>query len=430
MKLERERYSVVFEEAYKLLVAGKPVSCFETKVEVPAIPPPKVVIVDFIAGELTHIVHKTSNVKAIGFASLMASYSYVSFAPVERGGRADFKLKVLDEVTKTGRDPIKVADDLALAFSDDVTQMPGLPKMYHWEYDPQDMKSILKGIMGGVWMGLFDAYDSCDGMIITSPEVYEPHAVAATREWLAETSRPVWAIGPLAMSRTTQQAMSNEEAQSEKSADIRKFLDKTLSKHGEHSAIYASFWPTDPAKIETFVNVLMEKKIPFILSYGSPLAQLSDSFKEKIEQSGLGVLSRWSPQQTILAHPALGWFVTHGGHNSTIEALHSGVPMICWPFAADQPANAVCLTEVHDVAYELLEVRTGNGLKPILRTGKAPANTIEALRAEVLEVLDKAFGDDGARKRANAKKLQQQFDSAWDKDGPASIEMARLLDKI
>ncbi|THH28048.1 hypothetical protein EUX98_g6129, partial [Antrodiella citrinella] len=434
LKLEHERYIIAFTEAYRLLVAEKPVTCFDIKAEFSAVPAPKVVLVDFIAGQLTHTIHKTSNAKAIGFASGMASFAYVSFAPVERGGRADFKLKVLDEVARTGRDPIEVADDLVLTYTDDITQMPGLPKMYHWEYDPQDLKLMLKGILGGVWMGLFDTYDTCDGLIITSPEVYEPHATTATREWLAETSRSVWAIGPLAISTTTQQAMSNEEAQSEKSADIKNFLDNALSKHKAHSVIYISFgsnfWPFEPAKLEMFIDIILEKNMPFILSYGSPLAQLSDSFKEKIEQSGLGVLSRWSPQQTILAHPALGWFVTHAGHNSTIEALHSGVPMICWPFTADQPANAVCLTEVHDVAYELLEVRTGNGLKPILRTGKAPANTMEALRAEVNEVLDKAFGDDGARKRANAKKLQRQFESAWDKDGLASIEMKRFLDTL
>lgn len=110
-----------------------------------------------------------------------------------------------------------------------------------------------------------------------------------------------------------------------------------------------------------------------------------------------------------------------------MEAVASGVPTICWPFHADQPANAVNLTVNHDVAYELLEVRTGNGLKPILRTGKAPLGTLDAMKAEAREVLDKAFGEDGARKRANVKKLQKKIDSAWDKGGSADVDMGRFL---
>lgn len=146
---------------------------------------------------------------------------------------------------------------------------------------------------------------------------------------------------------------------------------------------------------------------------------------------------------------ALGWFVSHCGQNSTLEAVSSGVPVyvlsllqyltqvtdqtsysIAWPFQADQPANAVSLTEKHDVAYELFEVRIGNGLKTIYRTGKTPVGTLDALRAEAHEVLDKAFGEDGARKRANMKELQAKVHSAWDKGGSADVDMEKLLDTL
>lgn len=103
---------------------------------------------------------------------------------------------------------------------------------------------------------------------------------------------------------------------------------------------------------------------------------------------------------------------------------------ICWPFHADQPANAVNVTDIHNIAYELLEVRTGNGLKPRYRTGQAPVGTLNAVREEAHQVLDKAFGEDGAKKRANVKKLQQQVLAAWDKGAPADVEMGRLLDAI
>ena len=72
----------------------------------------------------------------------------------------------------------------------------------------------------------------------------------------------------------------------------------------------------------------------------------------------------------------------------------------------------------------------GNGLKPIYRTGKAPVGTLDAVRAEAHEVLDKAFGEDGQRKRANAQKLKERINAAWDVDGPAYIDMQDFLDRL
>jgi len=433
MKAEQDRYIAAFEIAYKQLIAKETVTCFATQAEFPALPAPKVVVIDFVLGQLAHVIHKHSGATALAFCSGMASFGYMAFAPVERGGRLDFKAKALEEAKKTERPLVEVADDLFHVYTDDVIEVPGLPKMYHYEYDPQDIVHMSKALsMGSIWLGFLEAYIACDGMIITSPEAYEPHAIAATKDWFAENSRSVWAVGPLVISASSQQAVLNEEAQSEKSADIKKFLDNALAERGKLTVLYISFgsvfWPREANQLEAFIDVVIEKEILFIFSYGSPMAQMSDAFKAKIEQSGLGLLSRWSPQQTILTHAALGWFVTHAGHNSTLEGVQAGVPMICWPFSADQPANAVNLAENHDVAYELIEVRTGNGLRPRYRTDKVPLGTVDAIRAETREVLDKAFGEDGARKRVNMKKLQKEVNSAWDKGGSAEVDMSRFLE--
>ena len=84
-----------------------------------------------------------------------------------------------------------------------------------------------------------------------------------------------------------------------------------------------------------------------IFAYASPSANISEQLIEKVKSSGLGMLTKWSPQQFILNHPVLyphclfwlnigtykillqatGWFVSHGGFNGVTESLGSGVPL-------------------------------------------------------------------------------------------------------
>jgi hypothetical protein len=52
-----------------------------------------------------------------------------------------------------------------------------------------------------------------------------------------------------------------------------------------------------------------------------------------------GIFLSWCPHEQVLGHPVTGLFVTHFGWNSTQESIYAGVPMICWPFFAEQMTN-------------------------------------------------------------------------------------------
>ena len=93
--------------------------------------------------------------------------------------------------------------------------------------------------------------------------------------------------------------------------------------------------------------------------------------------------------------------------------------------------NAAHLTTNHKVAYELLEVRTGEyGLKPLYRSGKAPLATVDAVRREAHEVLTSAFGEDGSHKRKNVTALRAATLSSWEKDGTSARNLQTFLDTV
>jgi UDP:flavonoid glycosyltransferase YjiC (YdhE family) len=46
-----------------------------------------------------------------------------------------------------------------------------------------------------------------------------------------------------------------------------------------------------------------------------------------MKESEISMVAPWVPQDAVLAHPAVGWFLTHGGWNSTQEGILAKVPM-------------------------------------------------------------------------------------------------------
>ena len=66
-----------------------------------------------------------------------------------------------------------------------------------------------------------------------------------------------------------------------------------------------------------------------------------------------GKVIGWAPQVTVLAHSAIGGFVSHCGWNSTLESIWYAVPMATWPLFADQQLNAFQLVKDLGLAVEI-----------------------------------------------------------------------------
>ncbi|KAF8044172.1 hypothetical protein BT93_A2219 [Corymbia citriodora subsp. variegata] len=142
-------------------------------------------------------------------------------------------------------------------------------------------------------------------------------------------------------------------------------------------------------------------------------AVLPPEFVEEI--AGRGKLASWCPQEEVLKHRAIRGFLTHSGWNSTLESLCGGVPMVCWPFFAEQQTNCrysctewgigmeidndVKRDEVEGLVRELMEGEKGKEMRKKAIEWKAKAeeammpggssyNKMEKLISEVLSSVD------------------------------------------
>jgi len=115
----------------------------------------------------------------------------------------------------------------------------------------------------------------------------------------------------------------------------------------------------------------------------------------------------------------------------SVQPLPSYAKILFEGFAglsAQAPA-ARRLKESLDVAFELIEVRTGLGLKPEYGGGGMPQGTREAVGNEMRKVIDKCRGEVGKEKRRNAQRLKDELAEAWGEEGVARAGLRRFLGK-
>ncbi|KAI5120745.1 hypothetical protein M0805_007819 [Coniferiporia weirii] len=417
-------------EAYKTLLASGPVVARpDGDVIYDGVKPPQLVILDFFLYDTMNEIRALSE-KAIPIYALQSASAAAAlflFGPERFGGNGDL-LKKLEAITYKDEKAInEEAERIYRRINGELLTIPGLPPMYDHEHSAQ--RFVIDAPIAFLSATVYRFLNECDGAVLNSTPLLEGPAIDAFKQWFGD--RPI--ICPAPHDFPIIKGKKNSTDGSSETLAVLSFLDAALEKHGANSVVYFSFgstwWTTEPEKVWAALNVLIELKVPFLFSLASPFAIMPDDIKNKIESSGIGYTSKWLPQTEILSHRACGWFITHCGHNSVMESLSEGVPLICWPFDVDQPTNAANISYVHNVGYELFEIRSGHGLLPIHRLGgRTPEGTVEAARLEFKDVLTKAMSEDGKVKRANAQRFRDALTKSWEPDGVCWQEVKKIAD--
>lgn len=139
---------------------------------------------------------------------------------------------------------------------------------------------------------------------------------------------------------------------------------------------------------------------------GDPSVMLPPGFLEETKE--LGLIAKWCPQEQVLNHPSIGAFLTHCGWNSMIESLASGVPMICWPFFADQHINCRLACTEWGVGREI-------------NSGNLERNEVEKMIREVIG------GENGTSMKKKAIEWKKKAQEATGIDGSSFLNLEKLI---
>ncbi|KAL6641162.1 hypothetical protein ACP70R_019343 [Stipagrostis hirtigluma subsp. patula] len=316
--------------------------------------------------------------------------------------------------------PLRDAEQLTNGYLDStvIDWMPGMPA----DMRLRDMVSFVRTadpddpMLRTVIRSMRCLRTNASAVVVNTFDGLEGEVVAALS---AALPPPVYTVGPLQLLAAEAVAGSRLDAPG---ANLFREDDgclRWLGSRRPRSVVYANFGSIAVLTSKQLVELAMglaNSGYAFLMVIRDDLAKgagpngvLPPSFIEETKDQGY--ITSWCPQAAVLRHEAVGAFLTHCGWNSVLESISSGVPMLCWPFAADQQTNC---------RFVCTEWRVGVEISDDFERGE--------VEARVREVMD---GEKGSEMRQRAAELRDKAAAtASQAGGPSWVNIDRLVSEV
>ncbi|GMH03190.1 hypothetical protein Nepgr_005029 [Nepenthes gracilis] len=267
-------------------------------------------------------------------------------------------------------------------------------------------------------------YRETKGIIVNTFSELEPYAVSS---FLDGRTPPVYTVGPI--------LDLLGQAHVKTSADEHVRIMRWLDAQPESSVVFLCFGSVGSiggAPVREVALGLMHSGSRFLWSVRKPppegevseptdytvedlKAILPEKFLSLLEE-GTGMVCGWAPQVEVLAHVAVGGFVSHCGWNSILESLWFGQPIATWPMYAEQQSNAFQLVREMGLAVEMRLSYDKNGGDLV---------TADELKEAITSLMDQ---DNEVRRRV--KEMATMSRRALTEGGSSFNSLAFLIDDM
>ncbi|KAH7436330.1 hypothetical protein KP509_05G014400 [Ceratopteris richardii] len=288
--------------------------------------------------------------------------------------------------------------------------VPGLPRLLN--KDLPQFKHITDDTRT-VWEFANRSWKACNSrahaVVLNTFEELEPSACGLLSD---DCDVPVYDVGLWI------ESLSGDTSTSMREEDERCI--GWLDQQPTSSVLYISFGSTtmlSKGQFEALLHGVIDSKQRFLWVLRPGLIDDIDycsASKEIISRSeNRGFVVDWAPQLRVLSHSSVGGFLSHCGWNSTIESIANGVPILCWPYFADQHMNARFIVDEWRMGLQFKHTGEGGYL--------VESYEIETAIRSLME------GKEGSILRKNAHALKQKSSQCFESSGSSLLKLDALI---
>ncbi|KAG9012062.1 hypothetical protein FRB93_002205 [Tulasnella sp. JGI-2019a] len=231
-----------------------------------------------------------------------------------------------------------------------LVQVPGMPDIYAYELCPQHATEQYPPNMLEILPSAYQkSLDQLGGQIFPFDTTLNGEDAETLNSLCGRRKGATYLVGPqftdAFWTGEYLKESSPELVKGTSFESVQGFLDRTQVRFGARSVLYISFgsltFPRETSHLVALFETLlsMSPPIPFLFSRDPKYIKLPDGLTRRLDErmkEDLALIVGWAPQQTVLLHPVVSFFLSHCGSGSAHEAIVAGVPLILWPIAFDR----------------------------------------------------------------------------------------------